>query len=240
MPDQFPTFEVVAALGLLVVLARAVLLHNAARNIAELNDDLLDALHQGDLAGARGLAARAESAAYAQIAAHILRSVERCRKQPGDARQCLEQAFDRAYRVAARRIQSGRARDLVALAVLLGAVVYAWRALSVGTAFNFLCGAGALLVVYNFIVRGRVLAECHRVGGQLVAAAAELEAAEPGAEGVGPCPECGTERLTASEGELELGAQPLAVGELSLCPSCGRFEGRVADPAALENSETDG
>ncbi len=244
MPDNFPTLEVAAALGLIIALLRTIRVLRSLVKIPQVNRALTALLDKGDRDAALKLCTEDDAAAFLQMARRVL--VEMRQHGAGEAeetlRQQLRQAFDREYESQAERIQSGRARDTVALAVLLGAIAYAAVAkLGVGVVFFALCGAGALFLAWNVWVRGRVLSESRQAAASLVDAAARMAARAPRParrhrHTRAHCPECGEELTRAGSAELSLDGKTSALGSLVICRSCGHVEGKLANLPATEDA----
>jgi len=241
VPDKFPTLEVAAALGLCIALLRTIRVVRSLVKIPQVNQQLVALLDKGERESALKLCAGDDAAAYLQMARRVLLDLRHhtAAEETETLRHRLMQVFDREYAAQAERIQSGRARDTVALAVLLGAIAYAAVArLGVGTMFFALCGAGALFLAWNVWVRGRVLSHSRQAAPPLVDAAVRLVGRAPPRE---PrqrqlrthCPSCGGELSASGSGELSLGGATAAVGDVVVCRKCGHLEGKLGDPAAL-------
>jgi hypothetical protein len=241
VPDNFPTLEVVAALGLCIALLRTIRVLRSLVKIPQVNQQLAALLDKGERDSALKLCAEDDAAAFLQMARRVLLEVRQhtATEETEALRHRLMQVFDREYAVQAERIQSGRARDTVALAVLLGAIAYATVArLGVGTVFFALCAAGALFLAWNVWVRGRVLSESRQAAPSLVDAAVRLvrRAPPPAArqrQTRAHCPSCGGELSASGSGELSLGGATAAVAGIVVCRKCGHVEGKLGDPAAL-------
>ena len=131
------------------------------------------------------------------------------------------------------RVESARARDLIGLAILAGAALYAW---SVQRASAWFVTATAIAVaaqVLGFTLRAaaRKQADVAPTGAAL-ASDAELELGE---EELDVCPGCGQAALIELlDTELYLGglAKLTRVGA-AVCPSCGTLTGQVEDPARI-------
>ena len=233
MPDNFPTLEVAAALGFAIALLRTIRVLRSLVKIPQFNQQLTALLDKGERDTALKLCAEDDAAAYLQMVRRVLLETRQHKAgADGDAlRQRLMRSFDREYAAQAERIQSGRGRDMAALAVLLGAIAYGVGAkLGVGAVFFAFCGAGALLMAWNVWVRGRVLSESRQAAPSLVDAAVRLveRAPRPSRRSRHTrthCPACG--------GELSLGDRTAMVGSLLVCRRCGHVEGKLGDPGAL-------
>src|SRR5688500_11222740 len=126
MSDEFPALEAAAALGVLVLSVRAFLISKQGAAIRRDNDEIVAALKSGAHARAVELCARAQSPAYSDVARRILSVVEERGRQLSAARfnEQVVHAASAGLLRANRRLATGRARDLIALAVLFGALAY--------------------------------------------------------------------------------------------------------------------
>lgn len=241
MPDNFPTLEVAAALGLCIALLRTIRVLRSLVKIPQVNQKLTALMDKGEREAALKLCAADDAAAYLQMARRVLLEVRQhtATEDESALRARLMQVFDREHAVQAERIQSGRARDTVALAVLLGAIAYAAVAkLGVGPTFFGLCGTGALFLAWNVWVRGRVLSESRQAAPSLVDAAVRLVARAPRPaprhrHSRTHCPACGGELSTSGTGELTLEGTKASVAGVLVCRSCGHVEAKLEDPSAL-------
>jgi hypothetical protein len=146
--------------------------------------------------------------------------------------------FESAFAEEAQRIQSGRARDLVVLAVLLGAALYARASgLGVGQIFYALLATGSLLIVWTVFSRRRVLDITRSAKSSLIEAAASA-AVRPNqsalrssiAEG---CPICGSLDSIVVTDPARARLTHLGIEVMSICRSCGHVVGEARDPAAI-------
>jgi hypothetical protein len=232
VPDEFPTLEVVALLGVLTALLRALSLWSALRTTPELAQSLTAALRARDPVKARAICERAEGAAFASLVSALL---DELRQNPTADRETLERAARAAYARAAHAVRRGRARDLAALALLVGAVAYAFgspHGLGVGPIFYTLSVVGLVLLAMGPLLRWQNLRLLEAWTDRLVeAASAKGERAS--LSSVGPCPECGSgDELAFTPVALSRLAE-FGVTELSACSECGALWGSVADPEAL-------
>src|ERR1700748_2975489 len=125
MPDEFPTFEVVALIGVVAAFMGMLQLRRGMSEIPKLAEAVQAALRRGDLAGARALCGQAEGAAFSRIG---LALIETLRREPQPSAATLRGVLASARKRASAAAQRGRARDLVVAAVLIGAGAYAIRA----------------------------------------------------------------------------------------------------------------
>ena len=220
VPDRFPTMEVAAALGVVVLTLRVWVLEHTVSRIARLNDRLVELLDGGEPERALALCETLEAPVYPQIARRVLRAAERASARDDDEalRAKLSRAFHSSHATQVHRVHSGIAGDLVVLAVLLGAVVYVYRAgMDVSLAFFALAATGGLLLAYGAVSRRRVLAATARSFETLLPAVERAARRSPSRSGRSRCPVCGGPRQAAQRSEEELGSDlsgPAAGGSL--------------------------
>jgi hypothetical protein len=194
MPDSFPTLDVAALLGVLVLTLRVVSLRRMVAEVARLNDKLVAHLDTGNLERALALCEAFDTAVYPIIARRIVRMArqERPDETVDQIEAGLRRAFETSYAAQAQRVRGAMGRDLVVLAVLLGASAYAWRA-DVGASswFFAVCGAGVLLLVASAFGRRRLLAAAAMASGPLLAAAARATTRARPPRAPPRCPTCG-------------------------------------------------
>jgi hypothetical protein len=236
MPDEFPTFEVVALIGVVAAFVGMLQLRRGMSEIPKLSAALEGALRAGDLAGARALCAHAEGAAFARIGSAL---VETLGRDPRPTAATLRNVLATARRRATAAAQRGRARDLVVAAVLIGAGAYAIRAsLGVGRAFYALIAAALLVTALGPMLRRSMLNALVRASDGLLGAATEyltLDATPKRA-----CPNCGS-RDAVHVGAPALGSvSALGVNELTVCRHCGTVRGKVERPEAIAEDPAHG
>jgi hypothetical protein len=229
MPDEFPTFEVVALIGVVAAFVGMLQLRRGMSEIPKLSAALEQALRSGDLGAARALCAHAEGAAFARIGSAL---VEALGRDPRPQAATLRNVVAAARKRASAAAQRGRARDLVVAAVLIGAGAYAVRAsLGVGRAFYTLIAAALVVTALGPILRRSMLDATVRASDGLLAAAIEylsLEAVPNSA-----CPKCRS-RDAVRVGQPALdGLRALGVNELAICRQCGTVRGAVEHPEAI-------
>jgi hypothetical protein len=240
VPDDFPTLEAVAALGVLIAAVRAYLIHTLAVSSATLHDEVIKLLESG--AGDRALAAceSSPSRAYPRVAEQVMRASAEpeASTDPARLREQLAMVFESAYAEEAQRVQSGRARDLIVLAVLLGAALYARASgLGVRPIFYPLLAVGSALILWTVFSRRRVLDLTRNARASLIDAAANA-AARPDrsalrssiAEG---CPLCGSLDSIVVTDPARARLTHLGIEAMSICRSCGHVVGEARDPAAI-------
>lgn len=230
MPDEFPTLEVVAAIGVIAALVGTFQLRAALGEIPKRATELERALRSGDLDGARALCGRAEGAGLAAIGGAIVGALGRT-PPPGtsELRRTSEAALRRAQRLA----QRGRARDLVVAAVLIGAGAYATgAALGVGAFFYAGLGVALAATALSPVLRRSLLRELERASKGLLEAALAYRGARVGSESV-ECSTCGAvEALRLGPPALSC-VERFGVERLDVCLTCGRVTGQVASPRAI-------
>jgi hypothetical protein len=242
MPDEFPTLEVVAALGVLALLIRTLLVASEMQSVPKLSAELVKALDAGDVGNAL-------AACNAPAAPALARSAHELIALVGEPPYGPEAALDLKHEQSeleeglARRAESGRARDLIVLTVLIGAMAFAVLSnLLVTSWFHSLAALAALLVIVGYVMRSRLRrierAELSRIGDAL----ARLLAAAPSPHGArrslhsidGGCTACGESVfLVARDAALGASLPVLGIHELRICKNCGFVSGQAEDAAAL-------
>lgn len=234
MSDEFPTLEAAAALGVVVLSVRALLIAQQTASIRRDNEKLSEALKSGAHARAVELCARAESPAYAEVARRVLAVVEERGRHLDAARfhEQLAHAASSGLARATRGISTGRARDLIALSVLFGALAYGFAGGSnVSPLFLTLVGAACAVALLSFALRARVARELASAVASLLSAAASSATSAPDALSDGPCRSCGRAEQIVVVDPNALGTAPgLTLEELRICRHCGRLHGKIKDP----------
>ncbi|MEI9940669.1 MAG: hypothetical protein WDO69_25935 [Pseudomonadota bacterium] len=242
MPDEFPTLEAVAALGVLALLIRTLLVASEMQSVPKLAADLVRALGAGD----RGSALAACNTPAAPALARSAREMIALVGDPpygSDTALELKQEQEELEQDLARRAESGRARDLIVLTVLIGAMAFAVLSnLLVTTWFHALAAFASLLVIVGYVMRSRLRrierAELSRIGDALM----RMLSAAPSARGArrslhsidGGCNVCGeTVFLVAHDAALGASLPVLGIHELRICKNCGFVSGQAEDAAAL-------
>jgi hypothetical protein len=242
MPDEFPTLEAACALGVLALLIRTLLVASEMQSVPRLAAELVRLLGAGDRASALSACQAPAAPALARTARELLEVVG---EPPYGAEAALElqQEQRELEQDLARRGESGRARDLIVLTVLIGAMaVAALSNLLVTRWFHALAALAALLVIVGYVMRSRLRrierAELSRIGEALAA----MLAATPNQRGPRPslhsidggCTVCGENVFLLAHGAA-LGASlpTLGIHELRICKNCGFVSGQAEDAAAL-------
>lgn len=237
MPDEFPTLEVVAFIGVLAALVGMLQLRRGLREVPALTQALEAALRAGDLARARALAGEAEGAWFVRIGNGL---VEALGREPRPKERDLEALVAQSRRRAAAAMQRGRARDLVVAAVLIGAAAYAVRAsLGVGTPFFAMLGAALVMTALGPLLRRAMFDAVEKASDRLVRAAKAYLAGLAVAAGT-PCPECGGRDLLLLVSPALGAVTELGLTELQVCRECGLVRGRIERPAAIVVDEARG
>src|SRR3954471_21391611 len=237
MPDEFPTLEVVAALGVLALLIRTLLIASEMRTVPKFARELARSLGAGD----RGAAL---SACNAPIAPALARSAREMITLVGDPPYGPQAAADLKQEQAeleqdlALRAESGRARDLIVLSVLIGAMAFGILSnLVVSRWFHGLAALASVLLVVGYVMRIRLRSiERNELGGIGEAVLRMLQAA-PAAAPVrhsmrsldGGCTVCGENLfLMAHDAALGSSLPALGIHELRICKNCGFVTGQAA------------
>jgi hypothetical protein len=230
VPDEFPTLEVVALIGVIVAVVRTWQLRVALAEMPELGKELEAALRAGDLRAARSLCARTEGAAFARVGSAV---VDRLARSPAATASELTRIVRDAMKRATLAVQRKRGRDLVVAAVLIGAAAYAVRTdLGVSQAFYTLLGLALLVTALGPILRRSTLTALSTASDSLLSAALSYRSPRAGAES-GPCLECGSSEAVELTGEGLGGLERLGVEAVRVCRECGALRGRAKDPASI-------
>ena len=242
MPDEFPTLEAVAALGVLALLIRTLLVASEMQSAPRLAAELIGWLGEGNRAAALAACNAPAAPALARAARELIVLAGEPPYGPGAAADLAEEQRELEQDLA-RRAESGRARDLIVLAVLISAMAFAvLSSLAVSKWFHALTALAALLLIVGYVMRSRLRrierVELRRVGE---AATRMLEAA-PGPSSPrhslhsidGGCTVCGeTLFLVARDAALGTSLPNLGIHELRICKNCGFVVGQAVDAAAL-------
>jgi len=242
MPDEFPTLEAVAALGVLALLIRTLLVASEMQSAPKLSAELVKALAAGDRAAALAACNAPAAPALGRSAREMIALVGEPPYGP-DASLDLKHEQAELEQDLARRAESGRARDLIVLTVLIGAMVFAALSnLLVTSWFHGLAALAALLVIVGYAMRSRLRrierAELSRIGDALMSmlsTAAGPNAPRRSLHSIdGGCSVCGeTVFLVAHAATLGPSLPRLGIHELRICKNCGSVSGQAQDAAAL-------
>ena len=130
------------------------------------------------------------------------------------------------------RVESGRARDLIGLAILVGAIAYALGVAHASTWFLAASGVAIAAQLAGFYLRAerqpadKATTDAGRASGP------ELEIED---EELYACPQCGHGTLVEIDDPRPLlgGLNQLTPVVAVICPSCGALSGQVDDPAKI-------
>lgn len=136
------------------------------------------------------------------------------------------------------RVESARARDLVGLAILAGAIVYAVRIDRASTWFLVAVGVAIAAQLVGFYQRSRARPAPARPPS--LHDDPELSVDED--EDVYACPQCGHGTLVELEDTARLlpGLAALTPVSAFVCPSCGALSGQVEAPERIPVGEHHG
>jgi hypothetical protein len=128
------------------------------------------------------------------------------------------------------RVESGRARDLVGLAILAGALVYALGVARASTWFLVASGVAIAAQLCGFYLRARPAPSDAKTAATTSGPELEVEDEELYA-----CPQCGHGTLIEIDDPAALlgGLHQLTPVSAVICPSCGALSGQVDDPARI-------
>lgn len=130
------------------------------------------------------------------------------------------------------RVDSARARDLIGLVILAGAILYALRVERASLWFLIASGVAIVAQLAGFYLRA---AARQPPAGGAAAAGSDGAELEVGEEELDICPSCGHAALIELlDTERYLGGlnQLTRVGA-AVCPNCGTLTGHVEDPARI-------
>jgi hypothetical protein len=143
----------------------------------------------------------------------------------------------------ARRAESGRARDLIVLTVLIGAMAFAVLSnLLVTSWFHTLAALASVLVIVGYVMRSRLRrierSELTRIGDALLAMLQTAPSPHSSRRSLhsidGGCTVCGEAVfLIARDSALGASLPALGIHELRICKNCGFVSGQAEDAAAL-------
>jgi hypothetical protein len=130
------------------------------------------------------------------------------------------------------RVESARARDLVGIVILAGAVVYAYSVARASAWFLIASGVAVLAQIVGFYLRSRGKPAEPPASPSRPSTGPELEIEEEELLG---CPQCGHGTLIELEDPSRLlgGLNALTAVSAVICPSCGSLSGHVEDPTQV-------
>jgi hypothetical protein len=128
------------------------------------------------------------------------------------------------------RVESGRARDLIGLAILVGAIGYAFGVARASTWFLVASGIAIAAQLAGFYLR--TSAPPSAPASRASSSTPELEIED---EELFACPQCGHGTLIELDDPAPLlgGLNQLTPVVAVICPSCGALSGQVDDPAKV-------
>jgi len=242
MPDEFPTLEAVAALGVFSLLIRTLLVASEMQSGPKLAAELVRALGAGDRSGALAACNAPAAPALARSAREMIALVGEPPYGP-DASLDLQQEQRELEEDLSQRAESGRARDLIVLAVLIGAMAFATLSNLLVTAwFHALAALASLLVIVGYAMRSRLRrierTELSRIGealSRMLSATPSPVASRRSMHSIdGGCTVCGeTVFLLAHDAALGASLPAIGIHELRICKNCGFVSGQAEDAAAL-------
>jgi hypothetical protein len=237
MPDEFPTLEVVALIGVLAALLGLLQLRRSMSEIPSLAAALKRALKAGDLPEVRAQCGQAEGAAFARIGLALADALG-AETRPSERE--LRHVITNARKRSAKAAQRGRGRDLVVAAVLIGAASYAYGAkLDVGIAFFAMLGAALVVTALGPVLRRSMLDSLERESDGLLDAANAYLALKKSPDAAA-CSECGSGEAARIGSPALDTVRDLGLTELLVCKACGLVSGRVQDPHAIGHDEARG
>jgi hypothetical protein len=137
------------------------------------------------------------------------------------------------------RSESGRARDLVGIVLIGGAVLYVIRAQRASTWFLVASGVAIAAQLLGFVLRS--LARARASAGPSV----EIDDGD-GEDGMDDwlngCPHCGHGTLIQLDDAARLlgGLNQLSPVTAAVCPACGALSGQVEDPSKIPIGDAHG
>jgi hypothetical protein len=146
------------------------------------------------------------------------------------------------------RVESGRARDLVGIAIIVGAMVYAIRVERASTWFLAACSLAVVAQLVGFYFRNVKQARAAETSAQPAASnTSNGDGSGNGDDGEeddedNGCPSCGHATLIELDDTARLlgGLSALTPVTASVCPLCGALSGHVEDPAKIPVGDAHG
>lgn len=130
------------------------------------------------------------------------------------------------------RVESARARDLIGMAILVGALLYAWRAERASTWFLAASTVAIVAQLLGFYLRAAAGKRLAATAGAAASADPEVEVDEGDDE---HCTTCGNASLIELVDAARLlgGLNQLTAVSAAVCPACGALTGQVEDPSRI-------
>lgn len=136
-----------------------------------------------------------------------------------------------------RRVESGRARDLVGIAIIVGAMVYAIRVERASSWFLAACSLAVVAQLVGFYFRNVKPARASAEPSVQPAAdnPANGDDSDDEDDDANGCPNCGHATLIELEDTARLlgGLSALTPVTAAVCPQCGALSGHVEDPGKI-------
>jgi hypothetical protein len=131
------------------------------------------------------------------------------------------------------RVESARARDLIGMAILVGALLYAWRAERASTWFLAASAIAIVAQLAGFYLRAAAGMRAASAAGAAANADPEVEVDE--APDDDRCPTCGNASMIELVDAPRLlgGLNQLTAVSAAVCPACGSLIGQVEDPSRI-------
>ena len=143
-----------------------------------------------------------------------------------------------------RRVESGRARDLVGIAIIVGAAVYAIRVERASTWFLAACSLAVVAQLVGFYFRNvKQAGPSAAPNAQPVAGnRSEDDDDDDDDDDNNGCPNCGHATLIELTDTTRLlgGLSALTPVTAAVCPQCGALSGHVEDPAKIPLGDAHG
>jgi hypothetical protein len=133
-----------------------------------------------------------------------------------------------------RRADSARARDLVGLVILTGAVLYALRTERASTWFLVASAVAGLAQLLGLYFRAAA-ARARRTAGPTIEVGLADSDDDDDDDELNACPSCGHGKLIELVDAAQLlgGLNQLTPVVAAVCPQCGTLTGQVEDPAKI-------
>ena len=135
------------------------------------------------------------------------------------------------------RVESARARDLIALTILGGALLYAIRVERASTWFMVACGVAIVAQLLGFYLRSAARKRSTTASAAPAPSEGEGEGESERDEADEElrCPSCGNAALVELVDAARLlgGLNQWSPVSAAVCPSCGALTGQVEDPSRI-------
>jgi hypothetical protein len=223
--DSIPTLDLTLAVLLAVLIARFAALLRIPRTVDEFSQQIIHRLKRQPLEDVLEYADGEVVPIQATLIGGLLETAARSSGEDAtQLREKLEADWTRLRRRQVRRLQSARARDLVGIALILGAGVYAHGSLDADAAFYALGGGILLLLCAGMMVRRLPLATSDATKESILAA---ITSAAIEHRGGLECAQCGSTMNPVTHPRLTAEGSDFDVVELWHCSACGVLAGRT-------------